>query len=57
MIVAFSYGYGGFFETVFVGWMIIVIFGLFNIITAIFVDTTTSGLNWDASGGRFRELR
>jgi len=44
MIVAFSYGYGAVFETFFVGFMIIVIFGLFNIITAIFVDTTTSGL-------------
>jgi len=44
MIIALSYGYGMMFELVFVTFMIIVIFGLFNIITAIFVDSTTSGL-------------
>lgn len=31
-------------EVVFVTFMIVVIFGLFNIITAIFVDSTTTGL-------------
>merc|ERR1711972_624883 len=44
IVVAFSQDYGWKFELVFVAWMIIVIFGLFNIITAIFVDTTVAGL-------------
>lgn len=44
MIIAMSAGYGIVFELVFVSFMIIVIFGLFNIITAIFVDSTTAGL-------------
>jgi len=44
MIVALGQGYGLFFKAVFVLFMIIVIFGLFNIITAIFVDSTTMGL-------------
>jgi len=44
LIVAFSQGYGPKFDMVFVAWMIVVIFGLFNIITAIFVDTTVAGL-------------
>jgi len=44
MIVAFSQGYGMRFDFAFVCWMIIVIFGYFNIITAIFVESTTAGL-------------
>lgn len=44
MIVAFSQGYGMKFDIVFVAWMIFVIFGMFNIITAVFVDTTVCGL-------------
>jgi len=44
MIVAFSQGYGDVFLLVYVGGMIAAIFGLFNIITAIFVDSTISGL-------------
>uniref|UniRef100_A0A7S2Q4F5 Ion transport domain-containing protein n=1 Tax=Zooxanthella nutricula TaxID=1333877 RepID=A0A7S2Q4F5_9DINO len=44
LIVAFSQGYGYKFDAVFVVWMIIVVFGFFNIVTAIFVDSTTSGL-------------
>jgi len=47
IIVAFSQGYGKMFEVVFVSWMIMVIFGLFNIITAIFVDSTISGLKYN----------
>jgi len=47
IIVAFSAGYGKLFEVIFVAWMIIVIFGLFNIITAIFVDSTISGLKYN----------
>jgi len=44
LVVAFSRGYGKRFDVVFVSWMVVVIFGLFNIITAIFVDSTISGL-------------
>jgi hypothetical protein len=47
IVVAFSQGYGAPFDTVFVAWMIVVIFGLFNIITAIFVDTTIAGLKYN----------
>jgi len=44
IIVAFSAGFGLGFDVIFVSWMIVVLFGLFNIITAIFVDSTISGL-------------
>jgi len=44
LVVAFSQGYGMRFQVLFVSWMVLVIFGLFNIITAIFVDSTISGL-------------
>jgi len=44
LVVAFSAGYGRIFEVTFVTWMVIVLFGVFNIITAIFVDSTISGL-------------
>merc|ERR1719188_1133747 len=44
LTVALSQGYGGAFDTLFVFWMIVVTFGVFNIIVAIFVDSTTSGL-------------
>jgi len=44
LAVAFSQGYGDFFHLVFCVGMITVQFGLFNIITAIFVDSTISGL-------------
>lgn len=44
IVVAFSQGYGKRFDFVFVCWMIVVIFGYFNIITAIFVESTTAGL-------------
>jgi len=44
IVVAFSQDYGMKFDVIFVAWMIIVIFGLFNIVTAIFVDTTVAGL-------------
>merc|ERR1712190_40703 len=39
-----SRGYGGPFNAAFVIMMVMIIFGLFNIITAIFVDATTAGL-------------
>lgn len=42
--VAFSRGYGWPFDLAFVTSMIVVTFGCFNIITAIFVDSTISGL-------------
>mmetsp|Transcript_62789 Transcript_62789/g.132602 ORF Transcript_62789/g.132602 Transcript_62789/m.132602 type:complete len:927 (-) Transcript_62789:118-2898(-) len=44
MVVAFSVGYGAQFQVMFSSWMIIVTFGLFNIITAVFVENTLSGL-------------
>jgi len=44
LAVAFTKRYGVPFQTTFVAGMIIVIFGLFNIITAVFVETTISGL-------------
>jgi len=44
LTVAFSAGYGLPFELMFGVFMVMVIFGLFNIITAIFVDSTISGL-------------
>merc|ERR1712137_494517 len=42
--VILSRGYGGTFNVAFVTMMVFIIFGLFNIITAIFVDATTAGL-------------
>lgn len=42
--VTFSQEYGSIFNVGYVAWMIVVIFGIFNIVTAIFVDTTTAGL-------------
>jgi len=44
LVVALAQDYGVKFQLLFVTWMIISIFGLFNIITAIFVDTTVAGL-------------
>mmetsp|Transcript_163984 Transcript_163984/g.521351 ORF Transcript_163984/g.521351 Transcript_163984/m.521351 type:complete len:719 (+) Transcript_163984:103-2259(+) len=44
VVIAFSQHYGFKFDVVFVMWMITCIFGIFNIITAIFVDTTVAGL-------------
>jgi len=44
LIVAFSAGYGRRFDTAFVVFMVITVFGMFNIITAIFVESTISGL-------------
>jgi len=44
LTVALSRGYGARFQLVYGLGMIAVIFGLFNIITAIFVDSTISGL-------------
>jgi len=44
LAIAFSDGYGAQFQVLFVIGMIIVIFGFFNIITAVFVETTISGL-------------
>jgi len=44
LCLAFSKGYGDMFHVVFCIVMIFVYFGLFNIITAIFVDSTISGL-------------
>lgn len=42
--VTFAQEFGAGFMVAYVAWMIVVIFGLFNIITAIFVDTLTAGL-------------
>jgi hypothetical protein len=44
LIVHFSLGYGLRFEICYFVGMIIIVFGVFNIITAIFVETTVSGL-------------
>merc|ERR1712226_1292871 len=44
LCVILSQGYGGAFNVSFVVMMVLIIFGLFNVITAIFVDSTTSGL-------------
>jgi len=44
LAVAFSRGYGAIFELTYCIGMISVMFGLFNVITAIFVDSTISGL-------------
>lgn len=44
IVIALSRGYGSVFNLVFVSWMIVCVFGLFNIITAIFLDSTTAGL-------------
>lgn len=44
LAVTFSQEYGSTFMIGYVAWMIVVIFGIFNIVTAIFVDTTTAGL-------------
>jgi len=44
LVVALEQDYGMKFQLLFVVWMILAIFGLFNIITAIFVDTTVAGL-------------
>lgn len=42
--VTFSQEHGSIFMIAYVAWMIVVIFGLFNIITAIFVDALAAGL-------------
>jgi len=44
LVVAFEKGYGNRFRIPFVIWMVVVIFGIFNVITAVFVDATSSGL-------------
>jgi len=44
LIVHFSLGYGFRFQAVYFLGMILCVFGIFNIITAIFVETTISGL-------------
>merc|ERR1712226_866389 len=42
--VILSQGYGGRFNVSFVTLMVLITFGWFNVITAIFVDSTTTGL-------------
>uniref|UniRef100_A0A7S2VSC1 Ion transport domain-containing protein n=1 Tax=Zooxanthella nutricula TaxID=1333877 RepID=A0A7S2VSC1_9DINO len=53
MLVAFSNGYGNVFNIAFIVYMVSVIFGLFNIITAIFVDRTTSGLKRESEQRKY----
>mmetsp|Transcript_101298 Transcript_101298/g.291813 ORF Transcript_101298/g.291813 Transcript_101298/m.291813 type:complete len:842 (+) Transcript_101298:108-2633(+) len=53
IVVAFSQGYGARFDFVFVCWMIVVIFGFFNIITAIFVESTNAGLKHNDAKRKF----
>eukprot|EP00415_Alexandrium_ostenfeldii_P003709 UN3709 len=47
LTAAFSSGYGVAFDSVYCGGMVLVVFGLFNIIAAIFVETTISGLKYN----------
>lgn len=47
LTAAFSSGYGAAFDAVYCGGMVLVVFGLFNIIAAIFVETTISGLKYN----------
>merc|ERR1712176_953603 len=49
LVVAFSEGYGWRFQAVFVTWMVIVNYGFHNIISALFVDATISGLRHNDS--------
>mmetsp|Transcript_23551 Transcript_23551/g.68142 ORF Transcript_23551/g.68142 Transcript_23551/m.68142 type:complete len:799 (-) Transcript_23551:372-2768(-) len=44
IVVAMERGYGNKFRLPFVIWMVVLIFGVFNVITAVFVDSTSSGL-------------
>jgi hypothetical protein len=47
-----SHGYGSTFEVTYILGMIIIIFGLFNVITAIFVEATMQGLKYNETKQR-----
>jgi len=56
LTAAFSAGYGPLFDTVYCGGMVLVVFGLFNIIAAIFVETTISGLKYNNIQRKYARL-
>mmetsp|Transcript_97519 Transcript_97519/g.303728 ORF Transcript_97519/g.303728 Transcript_97519/m.303728 type:complete len:805 (+) Transcript_97519:56-2470(+) len=56
LTAAFSAGYGFAFDSVYCGGMILVVVGLFNIIAAIFVETTISGLKFNNVQRRYARM-
>eukprot|EP00930_Biecheleria_cincta_P009516 TRINITY_DN11127_c1_g1_i1.p1 TRINITY_DN11127_c1_g1~~TRINITY_DN11127_c1_g1_i1.p1 ORF type:complete len:951 (+),score=187.09 TRINITY_DN11127_c1_g1_i1:54-2855(+) len=52
----FFQGFGATFELTYTFGMVMVIFGLFNVITAIFVDATVSGLKYNETQRKYAKL-
>merc|ERR1719145_275253 len=52
----FSEGFGTKFDVVYLTGMIVMIFGLFNVITAIFVEATMAGLKYNESKQKLRSM-
>lgn len=56
LVVHFSHGYGYLFDIVYCSGMIVILFGLFNVITAIFVEATMAGLKDNAMQKKYSRL-
>ena len=56
LVAIFSKGFGPAFDFVYCSGMVVVFFGLFNVITAIFVEATLKGLERERGADQVREI-